>query len=155
MKINQLLVDLLRERNLKISTAESVTGGKIISSLIEISGASNITEQSYVVYSNQAKRAVLGVDTKVIEGFGVVSEEVALEMARGLKKVANCDIAIATTGEAGPNPSDSEIQIGTVCFSLIIKEEEYTYKKIFAGDRLGIIDNATVFILSELFYKLK
>ncbi|MBN2539977.1 MAG: CinA family protein [Bacilli bacterium] len=155
MNINQMVVNELKEQNLKISTAESITGGKLISSLIEIPGASKITEQSYIVYSDQAKESVLGIDPSLISSFGVVSEEVALEMARETKKLTASDIVISTTGEAGPNTKEQGIEVGTVCFGLIVKEKEFTYKKNFAGDRLGIINNAVTFILSELYYKLK
>lgn len=139
---------------MKISTAESVTGGKIISTLIEVPGASNITEQSYVVYSNEAKHQVLGVDNDIIDAFGVVSEEVAIEMARKLKSMTKADIIVTTTGEAGPIPSESGIVVGTVCFGLIIDDREYVNRKIFAGDRIGIMENAVAYILNDLLYKL-
>ncbi|XMB71804.1 CinA family protein [Mycoplasmatota bacterium WC30] len=155
MKTSKLLVDLLKEKGLKISTAESITGGKIISSIIEIPGASNITEQSYIVYSNQAKVNVLGVNKELLDAFGVVSEEVALEMARRTKELTQADIVISTTGEAGPNVNDQDIIVGTVCFGLIIDNKEFTHKRVLAGDRIGIIDNATTYILNDLYYRLK
>ncbi len=155
MKTSKLLVDLLKEKNLKISTCESITGGKIISAIIEIPGASNITEQSYIVYSDRAKTNVLGISKELIDAFGVVSEEIALEMARKTKELSNADVVISTTGEAGPNVSEQDITVGTVCFGLIIKDKEYTHKRILTGDRLGIIDNATTYILNDLYYKLK
>ena len=91
----------------------------------------------------------------MIDAFGIVSEEVAIEMARKTKKLSNADIIISTTGEAGPNLNDQDITIGTVCFGLIINDEEYTYRRILTGDRKGIIDNATTYILNDLYYKLK
>ncbi len=155
MLIYRKLVALLAEKNLKMSTAESVSGGKIISSIIEIPGASNITEQSYIVYSNDAKIKVLGLKKETIDTYGVVSEEVALEMARNLKKISNSNIAISTTGEAGPILNDLNIAQGTVCFGLIIDDKEYTYTKVFLGDRLDVIESSVIFILDTLFKLLK
>ncbi|MCK5732354.1 MAG: CinA family protein [Tenericutes bacterium] len=154
MKINNQIVEILKKKEYKISTAESITGGALISKIIEVPGASNITEQSYIVYSNQAKVKVLGVDMKLIEVFGVVSEEVALDMARKTKILTNSDIVISITGEAGPNLDNESIAIGTVCFGLIVADEEYTYKQIFTGDRVGIINNSVSYILNNLLYKL-
>jgi len=155
MKINKDLVELLRERKLKISTAESVTGGKIISSLIEISGASQITEKSFVVYSNKAKEDILGIDPKLISTFGVVSEEVALAMARKTKEITKSDIIVTTTGEAGPQLNDESILVGTVCYCLIIGDDEYITTLNFSGDRLGIINSSVDYVLNDLFFKLK
>lgn len=154
MEVNKQVVEILKKLNYKISTAESVTGGALISKIIEVPGASNITEQSYIVYSNNAKADVLGIDKKLIEAFGVVSEEVALDMARKTKALTNSDVIISTTGEAGPNLSNDSIVVGTVCFGLIIKNMEYTFKQIFAGDRAGIINNSVSYILNNLLYKL-
>ena len=154
MRKNFELVELLKAKGLKISTAESITGGKLISSIIDIPGASNITEQSYVVYSNRAKVNVLNVKQETIDRFGVVSEEVALEMARNLRKITDSNIAVSTTGEAGPTLSSKGVQVGTVCIAIIIDSKEYIYKKFFAGDRIGIIDNAVTYIINELIYRL-
>lgn len=154
MDVNRKLVELLISKNLKISTAESITGGRVISTIIEVPGASNITEQSYVVYSNKAKISVLGVDKEIINRFGVVSLEVAKEMAIKVKELTGSDIVVSTTGEAGPNLSDEEIQVGTVCIGIIIKDKEYQYKRVFTGDRLGIINTTVSYILNEILIKL-
>ena len=150
MNINQIIVKKLKERNYKITTAESITGGKLISSLIEIPGASKIIEQSYIVYSNKAKINVLNVAEYIISKYGVVSEEVALEMARKTKIISNSNIIITTTGEAGPIVNEQNIVNGTVCFGLIINNKEYVYTEKFTGDRLNIINKAVIFILNEL-----
>jgi len=154
MKINEKIVSILKEKNKKICTVESVTGGKIISFLIEVPGASKVIDRSFVVYSDKAKIDVLGIDPKLIKAFGVVSEEVALEMARKTKQISDADIVISSTGEAGPNSNVTEITIGTVCFGLIIDNQEFVFRKIFAGDRIGIIENAVIFILNDLLYRL-
>lgn len=154
MRINEKLIKSLRDKKLKLSAAESVTGGKLISSLIEVPGASKVIDRSFVVYSDQAKVEVLGIDPKLIEAFGVVSEEVALDMARKVKQMTGADVALSTTGEAGPSLNEVGINVGTVCFGMIIDGQEHVFKKVFAGDRLGIIENAVTFILNDLFYRL-
>jgi nicotinamide-nucleotide amidase len=154
MNMIQELVSLLQERNYRISTAESVTGGKIISSIIDIPGASKVTEESFIVYSNSAKINVLGIDKNLIDKFGVVSEEVAKEMAKLTKEISNADIIISTTGEAGPILNDDNIQVGTVCFGLIFNDNIYSYKKIFSGNRIDILNSARDFILNELYIML-
>lgn len=154
MNINKLLIEDLENKNLKISTVESVTGGKIASYLIEVPGASKVIEQSYIVYSNKAKEEFLKVDKRTIDKYGVVSFEVALEMARKAKSISGSDVIIATTGEAGPSQNDTSIEVGTVCFGIIIKSKEFAYKKIFKGDRSKIINQAVIDSLKYLLNKL-
>ena len=155
MDVYKSLVRLLIEKQLKISTAESITGGKIISSIIQIPGASNITEMSYIVYSNNAKIKALGVSKKTIDKYGIVSKETALEMARRTKQLTKSNVVISTTGEAGPVVNDNNVNIGTVCFGLIINDKEYTYLEKFSGDRLDIIDDSSKFIINKLISKIK
>lgn len=154
MKINEQLVQKLKEKNLTIATAESMTGGRIAAAIIDVPGASTVIEEGYIVYSERAKIKVLDLDPDFIEGFGVISKEVALQMARNLKEKTKADIVIATTGEAGPTVSQRNIQVGTVCYALIIHQGEYVYQRHFAGDRLGIISHAVDHILSDLYYKI-
>lgn len=155
MNIVQEVVELLKQKESKISTAESVTGGNIIRTIIEIPGASQVTELSYVVYSDSAKINTLGVSKQTIEQFGVVSKEVALEMARRLQELTSSEVCITTTGEAGPNPCEDNISVGTICFGLIIKGKEYSFQKQFNGDRLKIIYDATNYILKQLLQYIK
>jgi len=90
----------------------------------------------------------------MIDQFGVVSEEVALEMARDTLTLTNAEVIISTTGEAGPSVNEQGIVIGTICFGLIIKNEEFTYREVFSGSRLEIINSAVSYILSKLLMKL-
>ena len=96
------LAKILIEKNLVISTAESCTGGLVSSMLTDISGSSAYTKLNFVTYSNEAKHKILGVSSETLEIFGAVSEECAKEMAEGLMNKTNCDIALCTTGIAGP-----------------------------------------------------
>ena len=91
-----------RAKGLKLSTAESCTGGLISGCLTEVSGSSEVLERGFITYSNQAKCDLLGVDLKMIEIAGAVSEEVARAMAEGALQRSEAHLSIAVTGIAGP-----------------------------------------------------
>lgn len=154
MELNKQIVEILLKLKYTISTAESVTGGKLISTLIEVPGASKITEQSFIVYSDAAKMKSLGLDRSLIDRFGVVSEEVALEMARRTKAITRSNVVISTTGEAGPIVNEQGITVGTICYGLIIDDIEYVSTKTFNGDRIYIINSVVMHILNDLLMKL-
>ena len=104
---------LLIENNLKLSCAESCTGGLVSSYFTDISGASEFIEQNFVTYSNEAKTKILNVKPKTLETYGAVSEEVAYQMAVGLLNYA--DTSVATTGILGPTGGSKEKPIG-LCY---------------------------------------
>lgn len=110
--------DILLKNNLKLSTAESCTGGLISSYLTDIDGASNFIEQNFVTYAPSAKEKFLNVNSETIKNYGVVSKETAYEMTEGLFQYADC--AIATTGYAGTS-DDINNPAGTVYIGLGIK----------------------------------
>ena len=123
----------------------------MISTLIEVPGASNVIEQGYVVYSNKAKMNILNVNSNSIVSFGVVSKEVAIEMSRNLKKICSADIAVSTTGEAGPSLGSEGVKVGTVCIAFIIGKREYSYEKHFEGNRVEVIESTVSFVIDELY----
>ena len=108
------LLEILKEKNWKITTAESCTGGLVAGLLCDISGISSYFEEGYITYSKAAKEKLLGVSDETIENFGIVSCETAQEMALGVAKKANADCAIATTGIAGPTGGTKETPVGCV-----------------------------------------
>ena len=112
------LVNLLIEKKLFITTAESCTGGLVAASIVSVPDASKVLKEAYVTYASESKTKILGVDPNTIEKYNVVSEEVAKEMAFGAKLEAKCDVAISVTGMAGPS-SDGIIDVGTVCFGVV------------------------------------
>ena len=123
-KIAQLLI-----RNaLKLATVESCTGGLISSRMTDVSGSSAYIFQNFVTYANSAKVKILDVDSKTIKKYGVVSNEVALEMATGLLKKYNCTIAIATTGIAGPFGATDEKPVGLIHIAIANEKIKRTYK---------------------------
>lgn len=111
-KTEQSVARILFNYSLKISTAESCTGGLLSSRLTDIAGSSSFTKENFVTYANEAKIELLGVSPEVIEKYGVVSEECALEMSEGLYKKTGCDVAIATTGVAGPTIPEPDKHVG-------------------------------------------
>lgn len=132
--LNESLVKLLKEKEFKISFAESITGGLLASQITSISGASSVLNESYITYSNDVKSKILGVNEDTLNNYGVVSKETAYEMAKGLKNLTNSDICVATTGEAGPNPSEKEIGLNYICYYF----DENNYKVVehkFRGTR--------------------
>ncbi|HEY8515950.1 MAG TPA: competence/damage-inducible protein A [Candidatus Binatia bacterium] len=108
----------LRARGATLAVAESCSGGLIGHRLTEVPGCSAYFLADYVTYSNEAKRDVLGVSPETLARFGAVSEETAREMAEGARRRAGADVAIATTGIAGPDGGTPERPVGTVCFAL-------------------------------------
>lgn len=108
------LVKLLHKKNLKIATAESLTGGLVSERITEVSGASGVFECGICSYSNDIKHNVLGVSQETLDKFTEYSAETALEMAKGVRRISGADIGIATTGIAGPNGGTDEKPVGLV-----------------------------------------
>lgn len=149
--------EILTKRNLKLSCAESCTGGLISSYLTDIEGASNFIEINFVTYAIEAKIRFLGVPIKVIEDFGVVSKETAYFMARGLLKYAG--ITISTTGYLGPSGGDINNPVGTVYFGFAYKDKIKVSKfisnkkerKEIKADIANYVLNEFLIFLKELF----
>ncbi len=132
--IFETLVGLCKERGIKISTAESCTGGMIASGIVCVSGASDIFEKGWITYSDKAKNEVLGVPWKYLKKYTAVSPMVAGSMAMGARAKSGADIAISTTGYAGP---DGE-SVGLVYIGVSTKEGTKVRSFKFRGDRQRI-----------------
>ncbi len=130
----QKIVQLLRERNETITCAESITGGALTSELVSIPGASHVLKGSIIAYSTEVKVSELKVEPTLIQEFGVVSEEVALAMARGVKAKFAAEWAISLTGVAGPGASHG-VPAGTVWLALLGPGFEETVKLELMGER--------------------
>ncbi len=115
--------------------AESVTGGMISDRIVSIPGISSFFRGGVVVYSNESKVNILGVDEKTIVEHGAVSKACVFEMAKGALEVFKTDIAIATTGIAGPTGGTKDKPLGTVWFGLSSKFESQVWQKIYGGTR--------------------
>lgn len=150
MNLEEALVDLLIKKNYKITTAESCTGGLVASSIVSVENASKVLDVAYVCYANEAKIKYLSVSEAEIKKFGVVSEEVTKQMAIGALKQANADVAIVTSGIAGPGGGSDKKPVGMVCFGIAIKDKVYTYTKQFGAiGRNRVREESVDFALAE------
>lgn len=122
----EVLINILKDRNEKVSTAESITGGLIASSIIDISGASYVIEESYITYSNDVKEKILNVSRETIKEYTVVSREVVLEMLNGLYQKTKSNLCLATTGYA---------HTGEVYIGILYNEKPYVRHLQLNGDR--------------------
>ncbi len=148
---SQQLAQLLIEKQLTIAASESCTGGGIAYALTEIAGSSAYFTQSWVTYSNESKINLLGVSKETLENHGAVSLNTVKEMASGIIKQAKSDIAVATSGIAGPGGATKNKPVGLVCFGFKLPNcEIMTIEKIFAGDRRAVREQAIDFALETL-----
>ena len=111
-KTEQTVARILFNYSIKISTAESCTGGLLSSRLTDVAGSSSYTKENFVTYANEAKMELLGVSQETLESYGAVSEQCAKEMAEGLYEKTGCDVAISTTGIAGPTTPEAGKPVG-------------------------------------------
>jgi nicotinamide-nucleotide amidase len=135
----EALLALCRERRLMIATAESCTGGLIAATLTAIAGSSDVVDRGFVTYSNDAKRAMLGVSEATLAAAGAVSEEVAREMADGALGVSTADIALSVTGIAGPGGATATKPVGLVFIGAARRGGTLLVERhVFAGDRSAV-----------------
>lgn len=134
-RIETRLCKNLLERKMKIATAESCTGGMIAAKITSVSGASRCFDCGLVTYSNEQKHKLLEVSDETLAKHGAVSEETALEMCRGVKKLAKADFGISVTGIAGPTGGTAEKPVGTVWIGICGEDIHKAYKFLFDGDR--------------------
>ena len=127
------LLDLCRMRKLTIATAESCTGGLIAGALTDIPGSSDVVDRGFVTYSNEAKRAMLGVDASTLATFGAVSKETATQMAVGALERAGVDLAVATTGIAGPGGAVPGKPVGLVHLAAAARDGRIVHRECRFG----------------------
>ncbi len=138
----QAVLDLLCERNLTFSSAESCTGGMIASAITDLSGSSKVFLYGAVTYANSAKEQALGVSPETLEKHGAVSEETVLEMARGVRLRSSSDIGVATSGIAGPTGGTEEKPVGTVYIAISTKKYEKAIRLFIPGMRDRVRNSA-------------
>ena len=134
------IADLLQAARVwgwRIATAESCTGGMVAAALTDVAGSSDVFDRGFVTYSNAAKVEMLGVRPETLEAHGAVSEEVAREMARGAIELVGADLAVATTGVAGPDPQDGH-DVGTVFVAVSGPSGSVVRRLALEGDRAAI-----------------
>jgi nicotinamide-nucleotide amidase len=148
--LSLLVLNMLRNKKLTISFAESITGGNVSAELVKNPDASTVFLGGIVSYSNALKRQLLSVKESTLQKFGAVSEQVAGEMVRGLKKQTNSDICIALSGIAGPGGGSPEKPVGLVYIAFLFGEECRINREIFGGNRRQIINQCVNSVFSEI-----
>jgi nicotinamide-nucleotide amidase len=129
----------LKDRGVKLTAAESCTGGWVAQAVTSVSGSSDWFERGFVTYSNEAKREMLGVRAETLDRFGAVSEETAREMALGALAASRAQVAVAITGVAGPTGGTPAKPVGMVCLAWAAKAGGVdTVTKHFPGDREAV-----------------
>ena len=152
--VQELVHNLLIEKGLTLAVAESCTGGAIASMFTAMAGASKYLLCGVVSYSNESKAEILGVDPQAIERYGAVSEQVALQMADGVRRIARADYAIATTGIAGPTGGTAEKPVGTVWIGVATPEGTFAVLRDCGTDRSQIISRASAYAVALLHERL-
>ena len=138
LKLAAEVVAASTARGLTLATAESCTGGLIGACLTEIPGSSAVLDRGFIVYSNRAKREVLGVPEAILEAHGAVSTETAAAMAKGARERALVDLAIAVTGIAGPGGGSDVKPVGLVHLALAVGDRVDAEHAVFSGNRQAV-----------------
>ncbi len=134
---------LLPTAPIKVATAESCTGGGVASRIVSVSGCSEYMMGSIVSYSNDAKHRLLGVPEEILNTVGAVSPECAEAMATGARRAFRTEVAVSTTGIAGPGGATARKPVGLVYFGLATPAGVSSYEHHFSGDRAAVIAAAT------------
>ena len=138
------LIKLLNKKKLKISLAESCTGGLLASSITSISGSSKVFNLGLVTYSNQAKIKFLKVNKNIIKKYGAVSHECCSAMVKNLSKISKADINVSITGIAGPKGGTEEKPVGLVYIGVKKGKKIQVNKCLFKAKNRSTIQEATV-----------
>ncbi len=138
--LSRSLLDLCRMRKLTIATAESCTGGLVAGALTEIPGSSDVVDRGFITYSNEAKHAMLGVETSTLETFGAVSKETAVAMAFGALENADVDLAVSITGIAGPGGATPGKPVGLVHIAVAARDGRINHREM----RFGAVGRSNV-----------
>lgn len=153
--VEQQIHEILTARGEKLAVAESCTGGTIAAKFTAMAGASAYFMAGVVSYSNEAKHDILGVSWNSLNAYGAVSEQVAREMAEGVRRVSHADYGIATTGIAGPGGGSEEKPVGTVWMAVATPTKTIAVMRNSGTDRSQIISRASAYAIEMLYNELK
>lgn len=148
--MEESIVELLKKKQLTITTAESCTAGLLAGRIMNVPGASSIYNEGYITYSNDAKEKLLGVSHETLETYGAVSSQTASEMAAGAAKAAGADAALAVTGIAGPDGGTKEKPVGLVYIGCFVQGKVRVEEFHFTGNRSKNRDYAVIKALTLL-----
>ena len=143
-KISEKVVKLLSKKRLKISFAESCTGGLLSSSITSINGSSKVFTLGLITYSNQAKISILKIPKRIIMKHGAVSYETCLSMVKNLNKISKANISLSITGVAGPKGGTKQKPVGLVYIGIKKGNKTLIKKFLFKIKRRVLIQKATV-----------
>lgn len=152
---SQELIDILRDENLTICTAESLTGGLICAALTSVPGSSEVVKGSFVTYAISAKESLLGVDEELLRDKGAVDGEVAKQMAKGAAYELKCDMSLSATGIAGPGGAEPGKPVGTVYIGVLLDKKAYAFECHFEGDRDSVRSQTVDFAIEKAIDLLK
>lgn len=155
ISLAEQLYRLLKLRRMKVAIAESFTGGGVGKRLVDVSGVSEVYFEGLNTYSNEAKMQRLGVSELTLSQYGAVSAETAFQMADGLLNTGNCDVAISTTGIAGPKSDNTLKPVGLAYIGVGVGDDVAVYKFNFAGDRQAICEKGINHALFLAYKRLK
>ncbi|NYT11903.1 MAG: CinA family protein [Methanomassiliicoccales archaeon] len=142
--------ELLRAKSITLAVAESFTGGLVSNMITDAPGSSEYFLVGLVTYSNDSKKSLLGVKESTMIEYGTVSEEVAREMAIGVKEIAGADMGLSTTGIAGPSGGTEEKPVGLTYIGLSYRSEMFVEKMILPGSREEIKRAAAIHALDKI-----
>ncbi len=144
------LVALFKRKGLRLTTAESCTGGLVAGAVTAVPGSSAVFTHGFITYANEAKTQMLGVPEAMLAAHGAVSAEVARAMAEGARARSGADYGVSVTGVAGPDGGSAEKPVGTVWFGLAGPGGTTAQHQLFQGDRAEIRAQAVAFAISLL-----
>ena len=150
----EAVIKKLIEKNIKIATAESCTGGMLGKLITSVPGASSIYGFGFITYANEAKNRILGVKNETLAAYGAVSKQTALEMASGALKLSGADIAVSITGIAGPGGGTPEKPVGLVYIAIADKNDKEFRKLLLTGERETIRKKACEEVLELINSKI-
>ena len=143
-KLSQKIVKLLTKKKLKLSFAESCTGGLLSNSITSISGSSKVFTLGLITYSNKAKIKILKVPKKIITKHGAVSYETCLTMVKNLNKISKTNISVSITGVAGPKGGTKKKPVGLVYIGIKKRNKTIINKYLFKNKNRNSIQKSTV-----------
>ncbi|WP_251393022.1 CinA family protein [Mediterraneibacter agrestimuris] len=135
-ELEEQVVRLLQKNKMTVSTAESCTGGLIAGAIVNAAGASEVLNESYITYANEAKERLVGVRHETLEKYGAVSEETAQEMALGAAAASGSNVGLSSTGIAGPGGGTKEKPVGLVYIGCSVNGEVQVRELHFHGNRM-------------------
>ena len=144
------VVKMLKAAKMTVTTVESCTGGLLSGTLVDVAGVSDVFNQAFVTYANEAKHSLVGVKKETLDSYGAVSEETAREMAEGGAKAAKADACLSVTGIAGPDGGTAEKPVGLVYIGCHVKGNTVVEKNVFSGTRREVREQSVLAALKLL-----